>query len=186
MTASPEPASIVVSGTGRVAVEPDVADLRLGVSIARDTVADARSGAARTMAAILAAVADAGVERRDVRTTLLSVQPRYDYREDKPPAPGRLRPRERRRGDGPRPGTPRRRGRRGAGGRGDEPRRAVVPGGTTRRRPSARRGSAAMAAARARADVLAEAAGLTIVGVGDDRRGRRAARPLAAHEGRSG
>ena len=37
------------------------------------------------MAAILAAVADAGVERRDVRTALLSVQPRYEYRENQPP-----------------------------------------------------------------------------------------------------
>jgi hypothetical protein len=85
MTASPEPASITVGGTGRVAVQPDIADLRLGVSIARDTVADARSEAARMMAAILAAVRTAGVTDRDIRTTLLSVQPRYDYREGKAP-----------------------------------------------------------------------------------------------------
>ena len=38
--------NIVVSGTGRVAVEPDVAELRLGVAISRETVADARSEAA--------------------------------------------------------------------------------------------------------------------------------------------
>ena len=38
------------------------------------------------MAAILAAVTGAGVARRDVRTTLLSVQPRYDYRDGKAPA----------------------------------------------------------------------------------------------------
>ena len=85
MTASPEPASITVGGTGRVAVQPDIADLRLGVAIARDTVADARSEAARVMAAILAAIRTAGVTDRDIRTTLLSVQPRYDYREGKAP-----------------------------------------------------------------------------------------------------
>jgi uncharacterized protein len=73
--------TIVVSGTGRVAVDPDVADLRLGVSIARPTVEGARTAAAEAMSAILAAVRDAGVERRDVRTTLLAVQPRYDYRD---------------------------------------------------------------------------------------------------------
>src|SRR5882672_4867324 len=78
--------SIVVSGTGRVAVEPDVADLRLGVAISRLTVAQARSAAAEAMTAILAAIGAAGVARRDTRTTLLSVQPRYDYRDGQPPA----------------------------------------------------------------------------------------------------
>ena len=77
--------SITVSGTGRVAVAPDVADLQLGVSIVRRTVAIARAEAATTMAAILAAVDAAGVPRQDVRTTTLSVQPRYDYRDNKPP-----------------------------------------------------------------------------------------------------
>jgi uncharacterized protein YggE len=78
--------TIVVGGTGRVAVEPDVAELRLGVAIARPTVEAARAAAAEAMAAILAAVTGAGVARRDVRTTLLSVQPRYDYRDGKAPA----------------------------------------------------------------------------------------------------
>jgi uncharacterized protein YggE len=80
-----ETGTIVVAGTGRVSVEPDLADLRLGVSVARPTVDGARAVAAETMEAILAAVAAAGVDRRDVRTTLLSVQPRYDYRENQPP-----------------------------------------------------------------------------------------------------
>lgn len=79
------PGTIVVSGTGRVAVDPDVADLRLGVSIARPSVDAARTAAAQAMDAILSAVTAAGVARRDVRTTLLSVQPRYDYRDGKAP-----------------------------------------------------------------------------------------------------
>lgn len=78
--------TIVVSGTGRVAVEPDIADLRLGVAISRPTVDAARSEAARLMDAILGAVHRAGVTREDVRTALLSVQPRYDYRESRAPA----------------------------------------------------------------------------------------------------
>jgi uncharacterized protein len=77
--------TIVVPGTGRVSVVPDVADLRLGVAVARPKVDAARSEAARLMDAILAAVDGAGVARRDVRTTLLSIQPRYDYREGRPP-----------------------------------------------------------------------------------------------------
>lgn len=76
---------IVVRGTGRVSVEPDVAELRLGVSVARPTVATARADAAATMTAILQVVTGAGVERRDVRTSILSVQPRYDYRDGQAP-----------------------------------------------------------------------------------------------------
>jgi uncharacterized protein YggE len=52
--------SIVVTGTGRVTVEPDVADLRLGVSIVRPSVDEARLEAAATMAGVLEAVTDAG------------------------------------------------------------------------------------------------------------------------------
>jgi len=77
--------SISVSGTGRVAVQPDVADLRLGVNTSRLTVDEARHDAATTMAAILDAVAQAGVAKKDVRTSLLSVQPRYEYRDNEPP-----------------------------------------------------------------------------------------------------
>ena len=79
------PGTIVVAGTGRIAVEPDVADLRLGVSVARPTVDAARADAAAAMTAILAAIKGAGVAPRDIRTTLVSVQPRYDYRDGKAP-----------------------------------------------------------------------------------------------------
>ena len=110
--------TIVVSGTGRVAVEPDVAELRLGVvDLAPDRRPRRARRAAEAMAAILAAVTGAGVDRRDVRTTTLSVQPRYDYRDGKPPSADRLRPRQRRDGHRPRPGRARRRDRRRADGR---------------------------------------------------------------------
>jgi uncharacterized protein YggE len=84
-TPSDTSGTIVVSGTGRVAVTPDVADVRLGVTVARPTVEAARADAARTMDAILAAIDAAEVPRRDVRTALLSVQPRYDYRDGRAP-----------------------------------------------------------------------------------------------------
>lgn len=157
---------IVVSGTGRVSVEPDLADLRLGVSVARPTVDAARGEAAATMEAILAAVTEAGVARRDVRTTLLSVQPRYDYRDNKPPTltgyelanvvevtvrdlaqlgdivDGTLRA--------------------GATSMDSLSFRVADPA------PAEREARVlAMEAARSRADVLAEAAGLVIVGVSD-------------------
>lgn len=77
--------SIAVTGTGRVAVQPDIAELRLGVAVARPTVEAARAEAAGVMDAILDALDAAGVARRDVRTALLSVQPRYDYRDGRAP-----------------------------------------------------------------------------------------------------
>ncbi|HYH92334.1 MAG TPA: SIMPL domain-containing protein [Candidatus Saccharimonadales bacterium] len=163
---TPDAGSIVVTGTGRVSVEPDVAELRLGVSIVRPTVESARSESATTMDAILEAVDTAGVARRDVRTAMLTVQPRYDYRDGKAPTLtgyelanvvaitvrdlGRL---------------------------------AEVVDGTLRAGATSMDGLSfevadpapaerearlrAMAEARARADVLAEAAGLRILGVAD-------------------
>lgn len=165
---SPDPVSgtIVVGGTGRVSVEPDVADLRLGVSVARPTVDTARAVAAETMDAILAAVADAGVDRRDIRTTLLSVQPRYDYRENQPPVLTgyelsnvvEVTVRD-------------------LGGLGDVVDGTLRAGATSMDgisfrvddpAPAEREARLrAMAAARARAEVLAEAAGLAIIGVSD-------------------
>jgi hypothetical protein len=71
--------TIVVPGIGRISVEPDVASVRLGVSIVRQTAGAARQGAAQTMNAILDAVRAVGVARRDVRTALVSLSPVTDY-----------------------------------------------------------------------------------------------------------
>ncbi len=162
----PDLGRIVVGGTGRVSVEPDVADLRLGVSVARPTVDTARGIAAETMAMILAAVAETGVDRRDVRTTLLSVQPRYDYRENQPPVLTgyelanvvEVTVRDLARLGDVVDGTLR------AGATSMDGLSFRVADPAPAEREARLR---AMAAARARADVLAEAAGLTIVGVSD-------------------
>lgn len=169
--------TIVVTGMGRVAVEPDVADLRLGVSVSRPTVEAARADAARVMGAILAAVDGAGVARNDVRTSLVSVQPRYDYRDGRAPTLtgyelanvvevtvrdlARL---------------------------GDVVDRTLEAGATSMDSLSFRVADPApaerearvlaMNAARARADVLAEAAGLAIIGVSDIVEGGPARPPI--------
>ena len=158
--------TIVVSGTGRIAVDPDVADLRLGVAISRPSVDAARAAAAGAMAAILSAVGAARVAPRDVRTTLLSVQPRYDYRDNKPPALTgyelanvvEVTIRDLARVGDVVDGTLRA----GATSMDGLSFRLADPAPAER---EAR--TRAMAEARSRADVLAEAAGLTIVGVSD-------------------
>lgn len=133
-----DPGTIVVSGTGRVAVNPDVAELRLGVAISRPSVQAARAAAAEAMTAMLEAVKAAGVAPRDVRTSLLSVQPHYDYRDGK--APTLLSA--------------------GATSLDGLSFRVADPRDAER---AAR--AAAVEEARSRADVLAEAAGVSIVGV---------------------
>jgi hypothetical protein len=76
----PEPdRTISVSGTGTVTLAPDVADLHVGVVIQRAKVKDARAAAARAMEGVVKALRDAGVGERDIRTTTLSLQPVYDY-----------------------------------------------------------------------------------------------------------
>jgi uncharacterized protein YggE len=71
--------TIRVPGIGSVRVEPDVADLRLGVVTIRPTAGAARSAAAQAMTAILAALGAAGVERRDLRTALVGLDAVRDY-----------------------------------------------------------------------------------------------------------
>jgi len=71
--------TITVPGSGSIRIEPDVADLRLGVVSVRPTAAAARSAAAATMQAILDALLQAGIDRRDLRTTLVHLDAVRDY-----------------------------------------------------------------------------------------------------------
>lgn len=77
--------TISVPGRGVVAVDPDVALLRLGVVVVRPTATAARSTAAATMQAVLGALADGGVERRDLRTTLVGLDAVRDYSSESGP-----------------------------------------------------------------------------------------------------
>lgn len=71
--------TIAVSGTGRVVISPDIADLRLGVSITAKTVKAARTANATAMTAVIASLKKLGIADRDIQTTILSLQPVYDY-----------------------------------------------------------------------------------------------------------
>ena len=71
--------TIAVSGTGRIVLSPDTADLRLGVSATAKTVKAARSLAATSMTAVIASLKNLGIADKDIQTTTLSLQPVYDY-----------------------------------------------------------------------------------------------------------
>jgi uncharacterized protein YggE len=71
--------TISVTGTGRVVISPDVADLRVGVMVTKSTVKAARQAAAESMTKVVAALKKLGIDDKDIQTTILSLQPTYDY-----------------------------------------------------------------------------------------------------------
>ena len=79
------PRTITVTGVGRVSIRPDIADLRLGVTITEATVDAARAASAKSLDGVLAKMKALGVAERDLRTSIVSVQPQYDYSRDAAP-----------------------------------------------------------------------------------------------------
>src|SRR6478672_3207338 len=65
--------TITVTGTGRVSLTPDVADLRVGVNITRPTATQARADAAAAMTRVVEAIKKGGVADKDVQTSALSL-----------------------------------------------------------------------------------------------------------------
>lgn len=78
-TGQPPEHTISVTGTGRVVLSPDIADVRVGVSITKPTVKAARDAAAQSMTRVIKALKKLGIADRDLQTTVLSLQPIYDY-----------------------------------------------------------------------------------------------------------
>jgi uncharacterized protein YggE len=84
-TDQPPEHTISVVGTGTVVVVPDMATIRLGVSVERKTARAARDDAARAMTAVIAAIRKLGVEERDIATSTVSLGPVYDYPQNATP-----------------------------------------------------------------------------------------------------
>jgi uncharacterized protein YggE len=77
--------TIIVPGVGRLTVEPDLATIRLGVAITRPTATEAREAAAAIMTSVIDALVATGIERRDLRTTLVGLSPITDYSPERGP-----------------------------------------------------------------------------------------------------
>ena len=71
--------TISVSGTGTVTLQPDLADLRLGVLVSRPTVKAAQADAASAMTRVIGALKALGIDPKDIQTSNVSLQPVYDY-----------------------------------------------------------------------------------------------------------
>lgn len=79
------PRTVTVTGVGRVSIRPDIADLRLGVTITEPTVDAARAASATVQNAVLGRLKALGIEDRDLQTSIVSVQPQYDYSQQSAP-----------------------------------------------------------------------------------------------------
>ncbi len=83
--AEEKPRQIVVSATGAVEAAPDMATVTLGVSRDARTASQAMAEVSESTAAVLASIADAGIEGRDVQTSSLNLNPIWDRGAERPP-----------------------------------------------------------------------------------------------------
>lgn len=85
VAAIPDGTILDVSATGKTTRTPDLATVSAGVVTQAPTAAAAMSENASRMAAMLAALKAAGVAPRDIQTASVSLQPQYRYQDNKPP-----------------------------------------------------------------------------------------------------
>ncbi|HEX7695441.1 MAG TPA: SIMPL domain-containing protein [Sphingomonas sp.] len=81
----PDGTMLDVTATGKTTRVPDLATIRAGVVTQAPTAGQALGDNAQRMAGVLAALKKAGIEARDVATANVSLQPQYRYEDNKPP-----------------------------------------------------------------------------------------------------
>lgn len=69
---------VTVTGEATVAVAPDSAVIRIGVTSIGKNAREASDANAKKMTVVLAAIRDSGIAERDIQTSRLSLQPQYD------------------------------------------------------------------------------------------------------------
>ncbi len=82
---TPAPTTLSISAEGRTTRAPDIAEVSGGVVTMAPTAAAAMSENAARMSAVVAAVRKAGVADRDIQTSGLSLQPQYRHENNLPP-----------------------------------------------------------------------------------------------------
>jgi uncharacterized protein YggE len=82
----PDGTILDVTATGKTTRTPDLATIDAGVVTQGATAAAALSDNSARMARVLAALKAAGVEARDIATSTVRLNPQYRYAENQPPA----------------------------------------------------------------------------------------------------
>jgi uncharacterized protein YggE len=81
----PPSRTIVVSGTGEASAVPDQAQVSAGVTVQAATAEEALDANTAAMERVFDTLEDAGIEERNIRTSNFSVNPEYEpYRDDNP------------------------------------------------------------------------------------------------------
>ncbi|MEZ5894115.1 MAG: SIMPL domain-containing protein [Parvularculaceae bacterium] len=85
--ADPQPVqrTISVNGEGRASAAPDMAVLTIGVQSEALTAAEALRANSADMSKTIAKLKELGVADKDIQTSGLSVNPQYDYKENRSP-----------------------------------------------------------------------------------------------------
>ena len=74
---------IWVAGKGEINVVPDIATLRLGIQSQKATIAEAQAEATETMNKVMAALKDSGVDEKDIQTQYFSIRQRTRWDREK-------------------------------------------------------------------------------------------------------
>lgn len=74
---APPPATITVTGEGTVTAAPDLATISLGVTTQGATAGEAMAANSAALATVLERVKAAGVEGRDIQTSILNLNPNW-------------------------------------------------------------------------------------------------------------
>lgn len=82
----PETKTISVSGRGKIAAAPDVAEINIGVVTQGETAREALSANSEKMAELHKTLKEHGIAAKDVQTTNINVSPRYS--QPQPQRPG--------------------------------------------------------------------------------------------------
>lgn len=77
--------TIVVTGTGEAGGAPDMAFLNLGVEADGTTAAEALRKNSAQMESTIKSLRDAGVDKKDIQTSSLNIGAKYDYSRDNSP-----------------------------------------------------------------------------------------------------
>lgn len=85
LAAQTAPTLLTVAAEGRVERAPDVADLSAGVVTQAATASEALRLNAGRMTTVIAALKRAGIADRDIQTSGLNLNPQYRYVENQPP-----------------------------------------------------------------------------------------------------
>lgn len=74
--------TIHVVGSGSVSGDPDIATLNIGVSVQKETVAEAREVAANAMSDLIESLKANTIDEEDIKTENFSIYPQYDWTEE--------------------------------------------------------------------------------------------------------